>query len=142
MKDTEDTIQKLKELDLFTTFKFAMEVIVKETNKPQWDVGVLTKYGLVYNDQASIDYYYEEYLDNLKNVRSASKYIRGIICNHKQYHVYGLTFGSIRWALTKDIFQDCKHVESASKISYECFYGMTASQILQVLVEHIKIEEK
>ena len=59
-----NTIQKIKEVDLFDEFKSAMEILVRETNKPQieWDDGELNCDGLKYNP----DFYRDIHINHVK----------------------------------------------------------------------------
>ena len=127
-----------------------MEIIVKETSKPQdeWDEDTLHKYNLKYNncDYNSVTYvknkgfyyYMDEYLEDLRQAGClpASEYVEYRIFKGKEYFINGLKFGSIKWNLYSLQFQDNdeEDIKAISKISYDCFYGMTASQILHILI--------
>ena len=112
-----NTIRRLKELDLFDEFKSAMEILVRETSKPQieWDYSELNCDGLRYcpvfyrdfHDACKDGFYenlHQEYLDDLDRVslKPASdntKTFKSFYSNsyHDDYQMSGLDFGCIEW---------------------------------------------
>ena len=151
-----ETINQIKLAGMFNIFKYAMEEIVDETNKPQdeWNEDVLNKFGLKYDKSEYIAVerkkrwglydYHEDYLHDLKKAgylpaSESSKYCG--IGKYNEYNIKGLEFGSIKWNPYVYNYLTHEEIEPITQISYEVFYGMTALQVLQVLflAEHIKI---
>lgn len=112
-----NTIQKLKEVDLLDEFKSAMEILVKETTKPQieWDVGELNCDGLSYNPDDYENFHdalisgeykdkHEEYLKELSYVSlhpasGNTETFKSFYCDdyHDDYQMSGLDFGCVSW---------------------------------------------
>lgn len=159
-----DTIQKLKEVDLFDEFKSAMEILVRETTKPQieWDTGELNCDGLSYNpdDYANFhdscqDGYYkdkqEEYLNDLNiiSLHPASdntEYFKSGYSDsyHDDCQMNGLDFGYISWNPYLNIkkaydFDNSKayydYLDKVTDITFSCFHGKTPQEILTILNE-------
>lgn len=130
-----ETIQKLKEVEVFDEFKKSIEIILEETSKPQidWDINKLNCGGLEY------DYNYgwipEAHIKDRDCVYGCQK------C--------GLSFGCIKWHLytyakgprhfegfnENDFTKYNEYDNKFSDINFSCFYGKTPQQILDILNE-------
>lgn len=128
-----DTIEKLIKLGLFDNFKKAMEILVKETDKPrtEWDINKLNFEGLKYKDEYS---WVPESRINDRDCRYG--------CQN-----CGLNFGCVEWHLYR-FYKGPKHFEGYNEnnstkydeyynkftnINFSCFYGKTPQEILDII---------
>lgn len=137
-----ETIQKLKKADLFYTLKSAMEIVIKQTRKPQseWDILELNCNGLKYNhaeymvihkrwianEYASKNDYFKD-LDSisLKNASENSETFKSFYSDD-DCKMSGLDFGCIKWNLyfilkgVKYFEGDYDFIKELTDISFSC----------------------
>ena len=129
---TTETIQKLKELNIFDDFKKAIGILVEETKKPQieWDLDKLNRDGLKVKD--GYGWYPEAYINCSDDCQKC-----------------GLNFGCVTWNLYW-FYKGPKHFEGYNEnnstkydeyynkftnINFSCFYGKNPKEILDMLNE-------
>ena len=134
--DTKDTIEKLKELDIFDELRSAMAIITGEIIKLEsnWSSPALRLNGLTY---------WGKKINGIK-LHPACKYRMT-----DKRHNKGISFGVIDWSHLNmlngrnNFFSEedyNEYMEKVESIDYSCFYEKTPKEILDILDETDKFK--